>query len=134
MPENQVLLVEDDPEDVELTKLALQKLLPGWTWIVARDGVEALDHLSNGNAPPTLVILDLNMPRMDGFELLERLASRWGPALRGLKIVILSASSESKDRQRAEKLGVKIYIRKPINAAEKKAMVDAIVAFVNEPS
>jgi CheY-like chemotaxis protein len=126
MRDKRILLVEDDPDDAELTRLAVSEAAPGCAWTVARDGVEALARLRAGAPRPDLVILDLNMPRVDGLELLERLAAEWGPGLRGLRIVVLSTSNEERDRRAAARLGVAGYLRKPISREESGRVARAI--------
>lgn len=130
-----LLIIEEDPDDVELTQLALADASVGWDWLVARDGAEGLDYLLSGKRPePELVILDLNLPRLDGLELLEKLREEWGPGLRGLKIIVLSSSFERTDRQRAQSLGASAYIRKPISETDTAAMVRQFEAILADAS
>ncbi len=116
-----ILLVEDNPDDVELTLRALKKSNILNEVIVAQDGVEALDYLHGTgkyagrdvNAKPQLVLLDLKMPRKDGFEVLRNLRS--DERTRLLPTVILTTSSEDRDKVESYKLGANSYIRKPVD-------------------
>lgn len=116
-----ILLVEDNPDDAELTLLALQEngVLNEVIWV--KDGVEALDFLFRTGAYaerdpkelPQLVLLDLKMPRMDGIEVLRRIRSE--PSTRLLPVVILTTSAEDSDRLNGYLLGANSYIRKPVD-------------------
>ena len=90
-----ILLVEDNPDDVELALLALQASGMESNTVVARDGQEALDYLQRTDhgsvAKPEVILLDLKLPRIDGFEVLKRV--RANPATRFLPVVILSSST-----------------------------------------
>ena len=134
MSEKTILLIEDDPDDAELTKESLSETLPGYSWINLFDGVEALEYLLSGrNSPPALVILDLKLPRLNGIEVLQRLSREWGPGLRGLKIAVLSASFEPNDRLAARNAGARLYLQKPISVAQTAEMVRQIAALFREP-
>ena len=111
-----ILLVEDNPMDVDLTlrAFARRKLLN--PIMVARDGQEALDWIPRweaGEAPPLVILLDLKLPRVDGLEVLRHL--REHPASRDLPVVVLTSSSENSDVDAAYRLGVNSYIVKPVN-------------------
>ncbi len=116
-----ILLVEDNPDDVKLTMRALKKSNILNTVVTANDGIEALDYLfgtgrfsgRDTNTMPQLVLLDLKMPRMDGLEVLERI--RADERTKILPVVILTTSSEDKDRVESYKLGANSYIRKPVD-------------------
>ena len=124
-----ILLVEDNPDDVKLTLRALKKSNILNEVVVAEDGVEALDYLfGTGNyagrdtrVVPQLVLLDLKMPKMDGLEVLQRL--RGDEKTKLLPVVVLTTSSEDKDRIESYKLGANSYIRKPVNFDQ---FVDAV--------
>jgi len=116
-----ILLVEDNPDDVELTMRALAKSHVANAVDVAVDGIEALEYLSGtgkfaGRDPglsPQVVLLDLKMPRMDGLEVLRRI--RADERTRLLPVVILTTSSEERDKVESYKLGANSYIRKPVD-------------------
>lgn len=115
------LLVEDNPDDEELTLRAFRQLSITNDIIVARDGVEALDYLfgegkyqgRDTSVMPAVVLLDLKLPRLDGFEVLSRMRSC--EFTRFLPVVVLSSSSEEQDIVRSYSLGANSYIRKPVN-------------------
>lgn len=120
MEESVILLVEDNPDDEALTLRALKKNNIRNEVVVARDGVEAVDYLfATGahagrdlSALPHVVLLDLKLPRMDGFEVLERI--RASEATRFLPVVILTTSNEDQDRLRGYGLGANSFVRKPV--------------------
>ncbi len=121
MKTKHILLVEDNPDDVKLTLRALKKSNILNEVIVVEDGVEALDYLfgtgkftgRDMSVMPQVVLLDLKMPRMDGLEVLHRIRSDERTKL--LPVVILTTSSEDKDRVESYKLGANSYIRKPVD-------------------
>jgi CheY-like chemotaxis protein len=114
-----LLLVEDNPDDQFLMQRALRKSGLTLPLNVARDGREALDYLRGADRfadrqtypVPTLVFLDLKLPYIDGFEVLEWI--REHPVLHDLTVVILTSSGEERDAQRAHQLGVSAYLVKP---------------------
>lgn len=116
-----ILLVEDNPDDVKLTLRALKKSNILNEVVLAEDGVEALDYLfgtgkhtgRDTRVQPQLVLLDLKMPKLDGLEVLQRL--RGDERTRLLPIVVLTTSSEDKDRIESYKLGANSYVRKPVD-------------------
>jgi two-component system, response regulator len=116
-----ILLVEDNPDDVKLTERALKKSKILNELLVAKDGVEALDYLfgtgkyagRDTKALPQVVLLDLKMPRMDGLEVLQRIRADERTKL--LPVVVLTTSSEDRDRVESYKLGANSYIRKPVD-------------------
>jgi two-component system response regulator len=126
---SEILLVEDNPDDVELTERAFRKSEFDDTIIVARDGIEALDYLfATGNhanrdplALPQLVLLDLKLPRLDGLQVLERI--RANPSTSLLPVVILTSSVEPRDLIAAYGVGANSYIRKPVDFQEFVAAV-----------
>ena len=119
-----ILLVEDNPNDELLARRALKKNAITNQLFVARDGVEALDFLhgtgSHGQRDttqtPALVLLDLNLPRIDGFEVLRRIRAH--DRIRHLPVVVLTSSDEESDVRKCYELGVNSYIRKPIDFDE----------------
>ena len=119
-----ILLVEDNPDDVELTLRAFKRSHLMNPISVARDGVEALDYLFARNAHaqrasqqlPTLVILDLKLPKLDGLGVLK--AIRSDERTRFLPVVILTSSKEEQDLISGYELGANSYVRKPVDFAE----------------
>jgi len=121
MKNKHILLVEDNPDDVALTLRALTKSNILNKVVVAGDGVEALDYLfatgdhagRDASDLPQVVLLDLKMPRLDGLEVLRRI--RENETTRMLPVVMLTTSSEERDRIESYKLGANSYIRKPVD-------------------
>lgn len=136
-----ILLVEDNPNDLELTLIALEKSQLANEVIVVRDGAEALDYLyargawagrTAGN--PAVVLLDLKLPKVDGIEVLREV--RGSEKLRSMPIVMLTSSREEQDLLRSYSLGVNAYVVKPVDFKEfVRAIADLGVfwAVVNEP-
>ena len=124
MKSKSILLVEDNPDDVELTMRALAKSRVANSVDLAVDGVEALEYLFctgkfAGRDPcvmPQVILLDLKMPRLDGLEVLRHI--RANEKTRLLPVVILTTSSEERDRVESYKLGANSYIRKPVDFAQ----------------
>ena len=124
-----ILLVEDNADDVLLTRRALEKSKVLNELVVARDGVEALDFLfgtgdyedRDTNMMPQLILLDLKMPRMDGLECLQHIRADERTKL--LPVVILTTSNEERDRISSYELGANSYIRKPVDF---KQFVEAV--------
>jgi two-component system response regulator len=116
-----ILLVEDNPDDRALTVHALETNKIGNTLVIARDGVEALDYLfctgpHEGRNPedlPSVVLLDLKLPRIDGLEVLRRI--RADARTRLLPVVILTSSNEDEDRLKGYTCGANSYVRKPVD-------------------
>lgn len=114
-----ILLVEDNADDEELTRMALEQSNIANTLVVARDGVEALDYLF-GTGPhagmlpdlPAVVLLDLKLPRVDGLEVLQRI--RKDERTRRVPVVILTSSKEEQDIFDSYGLGANSYLRKPV--------------------
>ncbi|HZR24770.1 MAG TPA: response regulator [Vicinamibacterales bacterium] len=121
---NEILLVEDNPDDVELTLRAFKKSRVMNEVVVAHDGVEALDYLfatgsyayRDPNQLPQIVLLDLKLPRIDGLHVLERLRAH--PKTRLLPVVILTSSTEQRDLASGYRLGANSYVRKPVDFQE----------------
>jgi len=119
--EKVILLVEDNADDEALTKRALKKNNILNQVVVARDGVEALDYLFGTGAHagrdlsvmPTIILLDLKLPKLDGLEVLKRL--RADPRTQLLPVVVLTSSKEEQDLARSYSIGVNSYIRKPVD-------------------
>lgn len=111
-----ILLIEDNPMDVDLTLRAFQRRRITNPVEVLRDGQEALDWISRQEAdsvPPLVILLDLKLPKVGGLEVLQQLKSH--ASLRHLPVVVLTSSAESSDVKSAYDLGVNSYIVKPIS-------------------
>ena len=144
MTENaiEILLVEDNPDDVELTLHALKEQNITNHIEVVRDGAEALDfifctgqyeHRSMENAPK-LILLDLKLPRVDGLEVLEKIKS--DPRTKAIPVVILTSSREERDIVESYKLGVNSYITKPVDFEQFSEAVRQLGLYwllLNEP-
>lgn len=121
MDDKIILLVEDNPDDEELTLRALKKNKIGNNVVVARDGAEALDFLFGTGAYagrdikdlPQVVLLDLNLPKVGGLEVLRRI--RENETIRLLPVVILTSSKEEQDIVKSYSHGANSYIRKPVD-------------------
>jgi two-component system response regulator len=113
-----VLLVEDNPDDQELTLRSLKQCKLANEIIVARDGAEALHILHDDNSAPlpAVVILDLKLPKLDGISVLKRI--REHPRTRAMPVVILTSSSEDSDIIASYDLGANGYVRKPVHLEE----------------
>ena len=110
-----ILLIEDNPSDVDLTRRALEKSRISNELVVAEDGEAALEYLwrEGPNELPALTLLDLNLPRLSGLEVLQRI--RGDARTRRLPVVILTSSKEEQDLAAGYDLGVNSYIRKPVD-------------------
>lgn len=136
-----ILLVEDNPHDLELTLVALERSQLANDVVVVRDGAEAIDYLFRTNkymdraaGLPAVVLLDLKLPKIDGLEVLERV--RASPDLKSLPIVMLTSSREEPDLQRAYGLGVNAYVVKPVKFHEFVRAISELGIFwavLNEP-
>jgi len=136
-----ILLVEDDPKDVELTLTALEEYNLANEVIVAHDGEEALDYLyyrgkfstrSNGN--PAVLLLDLKLPKVDGLEVLQQIKS--DQKLKMVPVVVLTSSHEEKDMVAIYSLGVNAYVVKPVDFHEFVNAIKELGIFwavINEP-
>jgi CheY-like chemotaxis protein len=121
MDDKVILLVEDNPDDEALTLRALKKNNIQNQVVVARDGVEALDYLFGAGAyagrdtrlTPSVTLLDLKLPKLDGLEVLRRL--RGDERTKFIPVVILTSSKEEQDLLNGYKLGANSYIRKPVD-------------------
>jgi two-component system response regulator len=126
-PAPDVLLVEDNPYDSELALRAFRRESPTLTVQVARDGAEALAVLLDETRPlPRLLVLDLNLPKMNGIEVLTRL--RATPHTSKLPVVVLTSSREDRDIARAGASGADSYIVKPLEYAQFVEVVRNLIA------
>jgi len=129
MVEQAILLVEDNPSDVELTRRALARSGIANPLCVVEDGQEALDYLfcegawadRNPADPPVLILLDLKLPRIDGLEVLRRIKTH--ARTRRIPVVILTSSNEADDRAAGYDLGTNSYIRKPVEFEQFAEMI-----------
>jgi two-component system response regulator len=135
MSEKIILLIEDNPSDEALTLRALKKNNIGNEVIVVRDGAAALDYLlASDTALPQLILLDLNLPKIDGLEVLRRI--RADARTRLLPVVILTSSGEERDIVRGYDLGANGYVRKPVDFiqfAEAVRQLGLYWLIINEP-
>jgi len=138
----QILLVEDNPDDVELTLHAFQKHHLANRVHVVRDGAEALEFLFRTSAykdrrtedSPQLVLLDLKLPKVDGLEVLRRMKE--DPRTQMIPVVVLTSSREDRDIMESYQLGVNSYIVKPVNFEQFTESVRQIKLYwllMNEP-
>lgn len=141
--EVEILLVEDDPADVELTLHALRKNNLANRIHVARDGEEALDFLfcredfSNRTfeQPPKIILLDLKLPKVNGLEILRQV--KGDPRTKAIPVIVLSGSKEDRDLTECYKLGVNSYIQKPVDFNEFRERVRQLGLYwllVNQPA
>jgi two-component system, response regulator len=127
-----ILLVEDNPSDVGLTRRALEKGRLANDLVVAEDGQEALDYLwgtgtyagRDVSDLPSLVLLDLNLPKVTGMEVLRRI--RGDARTRRLPVVILTTSREEQDLAQGYDLGANSYVRKPVDFKEFAAAIESL--------
>jgi len=125
-----ILLVEDNPADVELTLRAFRRRKLTNPIAVARDGEEALDYVHRrgafaDSAPiPGLILLDLRLPKVDGLEVLRELKSH--PVYRNIPVVVLTTSSEDRDIKKSYELGAASYIVKPVEFEKFLEVVERI--------
>jgi CheY-like chemotaxis protein len=124
----QILLVEDSEPDVELTLEALSEAKVANQVTVVRDGVAALAHLRGTGGPrPDLVILDLNLPRMNGHEVLAEM--RKDPSLRRIAVAVLTTSAAETDVCATYDLGANCYLTKPVDVEQFIRVVQAVDDF-----
>jgi CheY-like chemotaxis protein len=136
-----ILLVEDDPNDVELTLTALSDHNLANEVVVTRDGQQALDYLyrrgefaTRSTDNPAVILLDLKLPKVDGLEVLTQIKS--DQRLKMIPVVVLTSSHEEKDVMRSYSLGVNAYVVKPVDFHEFVNAVKELGVFwaiINEP-
>jgi len=130
-----ILLVEDNPDDVDLTIRAFRRNNVSNEIIVARDGVEAIDYLMGENTSlPIIILMDLKLPRVDGKEVLRKIRSTERTKL--LPVIILTSSREEEDIIDSYNLGANGYVRKPVDFLEFTEAIKALGLFWllwNEP-
>lgn len=136
-----ILMVEDDPRDVELSLTALEQHNLANEVVVVNDGEEALDYLfqrgkflARANGNPAVMMLDLKLPKVDGLEVLQQVRSH--DALKMIPVVILTSSREERDMVASYTLGVNAYVVKPVDFHEFVNAVKELGIFwalINEP-
>jgi DNA-binding response OmpR family regulator len=136
-----ILLVEDDRKDVELTLTGLAEYNLANEVVVTRDGEEALDYLhrrgnhqTRANGNPAVMLLDLKLPKVNGFEVLEQV--RADEKLKMIPVVILTSSHEERDLVKGYKLGVNAYVVKPVDFHQFVNAIKEVGVFwalINEP-
>jgi CheY-like chemotaxis protein len=136
-----ILMVEDDPKDVELTLTALEEYNLVNEVVVVRDGQEALDYLycqghfaARPHDHPAVILLDLKLPKVDGLEVLNRIKS--DEHLKMIPVVVLTSSREERDMMRSYRLGVNAYVVKPVDFHEFVNAVRELGVFwavINQP-
>jgi len=136
-----ILLVEDNPKDLELTLTALDRSQLANDVVTARDGAEAIDwlkyrgvHHNRPEGDPAVVLLDLKLPKVDGLQVLEEI--KRSPELRHIPVVMLTASKEERDLVRSYELGVNAFVVKPVDFREFFKAIQEVGMFwaiLNEP-
>jgi CheY-like chemotaxis protein len=136
-----ILLVEDDPKDIDLTLRALDQYKLANEVVVVRDGEEALDYLfrrgefeTRSNENPAVLLLDLKLPQVDGLEVLQQIKS--DEKLKLIPVVVLTSSHEEKDVVASYKLGVNGYVVKPVDFHQFVEAIKELGLFwavINEP-
>jgi len=135
-----ILIVDDSPKDVELVIAALAEKNLANEVAVAEDGVEALDYLykrgkfENVGGPPTVILLDIKMPKMNGIEVLKHIRS--DPKLKLIPVVMVTSSREEKDLIESYRLGANSYIVKPVDIVQFFDAIKALGqywAVINQP-
>ena len=140
-PLARILIVEDDPNDVELTMTALADYNLANEVVITRDGQQALDYLycrgefsARVTGNPAVMLLDLKLPRIGGLEVLQQVKS--DENLKTIPVVVLTSSNEEKDMMRSYRLGVNAYVVKPVDFHEFVNAVKELGVFwavINEP-
>ena len=142
MDDRIILLVEDNPDDVELTLRSLRQHNITNEVVVARDGAEALEYLfatgiyagRDSRAMPAVILLDLKLPKVDGLEVLRRLRADERTKL--LPVVVVTSSKEEKDLINSYELGANSYVRKPVDFVQFSEAVKQLGLYwllLNEP-
>jgi CheY-like chemotaxis protein len=136
-----ILMVEDDPKDVELSLMALEEYNLANEVVVTRDGQEALDYLycrgqysARASDNPAVLLLDLKLPKVDGLEVLHQIKS--DERLKTIPVVVLTSSREERDMMRSYQLGVNAYVVKPVDFHEFVNAIKELGIFwavINQP-
>ena len=125
-----ILLVEDNSDDIELMKRAMRKSTVKCELKVVMDGLQAIEYLKSKNINeymPNLIILDLNLPKISGLDLLKKIRSMI--KFKNIPIVVLSTSREESDLLRAYQLHSKSYIRKPVGFSKFMHVLDRVIEY-----
>ena len=130
-----ILLIEDSPLEVELTLRPIRELAPGHTIEVARDGEEALDFLfarglfrhRSGMLPPKLILLDLKLPRLDGFEVLRAL--RTNSRTSTAPVVVLTSSDDPRELAQCYQLGANSCVQKPVRPDALRSVLQTVAGY-----
>jgi len=130
MKKHAILLIEDDELDIISVERSLKKLESEYELYTAYNGIEALKMLKDNTIRliPDVILLDLNMPKMNGVEFLGIL--RADEQLKDIKVFVMTTSSEGSDRSLSEELGISGYIIKPLNYTDNTKRTDSMDAFV----
>lgn len=139
---SEILLVEDNPDDVELTIHALRREKLANDITVVRDGEEALDFIfcrgphanRSFHSPPRLVLLDLKLPKVEGLDVLRAIKS--DPRTQPIPVVIMTSSREERDLVESYRLGVNAYVQKPVDFEQFRGIVKELGLFwlvINQP-
>jgi two-component system, response regulator len=143
MSEKLIMVVEDNPDDEELTLRALRLGKIAGEIVVTRDGSEALDYLfctgkyqgRDASRMPSVILLDLKLPKLSGLDVLQRM--RADPRTRFIPVVVLTSSSEDEDMLRSYELGANSYVRKPVEFSAFATAVGQLGIYwllLNEPA
>jgi len=140
MEQKTILLVEDNPDDIDLTKRALEKNRVTNQLVIKEDGAEALDYLflecsgTDRKSYPAVILLDIKLPKIDGLEVLRRI--RADARTKRLPVVILTSSKEEMDVASSYDLGANSYIRKPVDFFQFSEAIKNLGLYwlvINEP-
>ncbi len=125
---NQILLVEDNPADVRLTRLALNQVLKGAEIVTLSDGKALLDYLADTHIPfISFIILDLNMPKMGGIDVLKHF--RKHQTYKKLPVIVFTSSVHYEDVQTCYDLGANAYVRKPSDILDYCSTIERMASF-----
>jgi chemotaxis family two-component system response regulator Rcp1 len=132
-----VLLVEDNPGDIDLVEEVMEEAKLDCRLHIVRDGARAIEFFERLDAepdrlPPDVVLLDLNLPKVGGEQVLKRL--RMSPKCKGVKVLIISSSEVPADRERTMKLGASDYFHKPSDLAQFMLLGSKVRAMIEEGS
>jgi CheY-like chemotaxis protein len=132
---SKILLVDDNPDDAELTRLALERHQLGSKLVHLVDGAQAIDYLFGAEADAStrdirFIILDLKLPKVDGMQVLERIKS--DPRTRAIPVVILSSSNQERDINRSFDRGVNSYVVKPVQLDQYMDAVSTLGRYWDE--
>jgi CheY-like chemotaxis protein len=118
-----IFLIDDDTDDQVIFALALGEVAPSFHCVTAKDGIEALEKLRNGEVKPDCIFLDLNMPRMNGKQCLKEIKKESN--LSAIPVVIYTTSSQSRDKEQMLEMGASAFVTKP-------SMIQELVASLTE--